>query len=584
MRKGVWGLNISKSSLKAVRLENKGGGIELTDIDIIEYPPAASRDERAFEEEMSKALSLFKSKHNIGRDMVVVSLPSHSAFNRFIKLPTKEPDKLKEFLQTEIRQHLPFEIEEVIWRYQIIEKGYQQGEEIDAVLFAIKKEIVNKILAILNGVKIKVDILQFAPVALYNFIRAHGDFSDKNMVIIDIGATNTDLILVNEDNFWIRNLPVIGNDLTKAIHQKFNVSFEEAEKLKVFAAQSNQSGKIFNAIQPVLKELTGEIQRSITYYKSLSTTSKTAIFNKIIVLGNSTRVVYFDEFISQQLKMDITRLKKTGNIQIGVKVDQAALSNQMLSLGTGLGLALQGLAQTANIINLLPDEILRQRKIEQKKKYISFSMIILALIVVVLYVSAVNRYSSFDNLYKDSQNITKQWRDDVKKLEQAKKVEEIEGKIGSLIKNIPNRNIWGKILREINNVPAIKNNFLPDSGYIEKNDAEALNAFKEYERGKIWILKLEANRKDSQEAEKKTIELIVIGAVSFIQENDDPENYKKIIRKRFLQPLAQALDVVIVPVPEIMGGPVGELKSDEESPDATRKKYYRFKAVLDIPK
>jgi len=584
MGKGVWGLNVSKSSLKAVRLEYKSGGIELTDIDAIEYPPAVNRDERAFEEEMGKALSLFKSKHNLGKDKVVVSLPSHSAFNRFIKLPTKDPEKLKELLQTEIRQHLPFEIEEVVWRYQIIEKNYQQGEEIDAVLFAIKKDIVNKILAILSGVKIKVDILQFAPVALYNFIRFHNDLTDTDLVIIDMGATNTDLILVNDEKFWIRNLPVIGNDLTKAVHQKFNVPFEEAEKLKVFAAQSNQSGKIFNAIQPTLKELTGEIQRSITYYKSLSTTGKNTVFNKFVVLGNSTRVVYFDEFISQQLKMDIIRLKKIGNINIGPKIDQASLANQMLSLGTGFGLALQGLGKTVNTVNLLPDEILKQRKAEEKKQYVSLSMVVLALIAAVLYIAAANQYSAFDDLYAESQRITKQWNLDNKKLDQAKRVEEIEGQMQNLLKGIPNRNIWGKILKGVNNIPAIKVNFLPAGGYVDKNDAEAVNALQEYEREKIWILRLEAAEKDNQDMEKKTAELVIIGAVSFNQENDDLENYKKIIRKKLLQPLAQFLDIVTVADPEIMGGPVGELKTDEESPDATRKKYYRFKAVLDVPK
>lgn len=583
MARGVWGLDISRSSLKAIRLEYKGGKVELTNVEVMEYPVVANRDERSLDEEINKTLALFTSRHNIKKDKIAVSLPSHSTFNRFIKLPPTDPSTYNNILKYEIQQHLPFEINEVIWRYQIIERTYQPNEERDAVLFAVKKDLVDHFIAKLALAGIKIDVLQFTPVALYNYLKYQEEGLDKNIAILNVGATNTDLILASEEKFWIRNLPVVGNDITKAIQQKFEVSFEEAEKMKVFAAQSPQSGKIFTTIQPVLKELSGEIHRSVSYYKSLSPAGKTVSFHKMMVLGNASRVIYFDEYVTQKLQMEIVRLKKLNKIEIDPRLDQTALANQILTLGVALGLALQYFGLTVTKINLLPEEIIKARRGKKRRPFIAAALVLCAIVLAMFYYTADKTYKDLENSCKRSQVLTNRWNADKKRFDQAQQIGEIEKKLSGLVENIPTRDIWGKIFNAINNLPVIKNNFVLPQGYMEKNDADTLQRLEGFWKEKIWILKLEAVEKYHEESKKQVVELTIIGGLHYRMENEDPETYKKFIREKLITPLSQALYVVIPTDAVLLGGPIGELKTDDESPETTRKKYYRFKVVFEVP-
>ncbi len=366
MAKAVWGIDVSKFSIKAVRAEGGKGGVQITGLEVIEYPVPTGQEEIDPNERIREGLRQFISRAKAQKDTLCCSIPGHATFNRFIKLPQVEPKRIAEIVRYEAQQHIPFPIDEVIWDFQKIERNYEVGEEMEVVLFAIKKDIVSSFLGDLSAVNIEIDQLQFAPVALYNFMMYDQDVS-RASVVLDMGADNTDLIIIDGDKFWIRNLPIAGNDITKAIAKKFNCAFNEAEKLKVTAAQSPQAAKIFNVIQPVLKDLVGEIHRSIGYYKSLS---KTARLERLVIAGSSSRTINFQKFLSQQLQMEAVKITKLGKLAISGRVSEPQLQKYLPSLGVALGLALQGLGETTNKVNLLPPELTAKKEAAAKRPYV----------------------------------------------------------------------------------------------------------------------------------------------------------------------------------------------------------------------
>ncbi|GEM_PF-1929280 len=366
MAKAVWGIDVSKFSIKAVRAEGGKGGVTLTGLEVIEYPVPTGNEEIDVNERIREGLRTFMAKAHAQKDLLCCSIPGHATFNRFIKLPQVEPKRIAEIVRYEAQQHIPFPIDEVIWDFQKIERNYEVGEEMEVVLFAIKKDIVSSFLGDLAAVDIEIDQLQFAPVALYNFMMYDQDVS-RASVVLDMGADNTDLIIIDGDKFWIRNLPIAGNDITKTIAKKFNCAFNEAEKLKVTAAQSPQAAKIFNVIQPVLKDLVGEIHRSIGYYKSLS---KTARLERLVIAGNSSKTLNFQKFLSQQLQMEAVKITKLGKLAVGSRVSEPQLQKYLPSLGVAIGLALQGLGESSNHVNLLPPELVAKKKVAAKRPFV----------------------------------------------------------------------------------------------------------------------------------------------------------------------------------------------------------------------
>jgi type IV pilus assembly protein PilM len=451
MAKGVWGIDVSKYSLKAVRLEGTRESVVLTRIAVVPYDRAEG-DEQDLDQHIRNALTTLVATQRVGNEPVILSLPSHSTFNRLIKLPPVDDEKIPEIVRYEATSQIPFNIDEVLWDYQYVDRKYGPGEEKEVILFAIKRDIVEQFLGNLSDTGINVDAVQFGPVALFNFLLKDQDLGGPS-VALDMGGDNTDLIVIDGSKFWVRNLPITGNDITKSLQKAFNIPFAEAEKLKLKAGQSQQAQKIFNAVQPVLRDLVNEVNRSTGYYKSISKTSK---FEKIILLGNSTKTLNFQKFVSQSLQLPAVRVQKLNHIAVSAQVDQADLGENLGTLGTALGLALQGITDTANRINLLPPAYVRKKELAKKKPYVIGAVAALFVMVGLMWYTGnaeVDRLTATANI---GRKLQKDIETQKKAFQEARQVEAVEAALKTVAQVSSERDLILKMMDEI--IPNIPNN------------------------------------------------------------------------------------------------------------------------------
>ena len=108
MGKGVWGIDVSKYSINAVRLEKGPAGYTLTASHVAPFEGAGSGEESNTDEQIKTTLQDLKAQLKIGGERVVFSLPSHSTFNRLIKLPPVDDEKLPEVVRYEAQSQIPF--------------------------------------------------------------------------------------------------------------------------------------------------------------------------------------------------------------------------------------------------------------------------------------------------------------------------------------------------------------------------------------------------------------------------------------------------------------------------------------------
>ena len=467
MGRGVWGIDVSKFSIKAVRLEAGPSGMVLSQVGVMPYEGTDSGEPVNLDSEIRHSLAELKVRLKIGSEKVVLSLPGHSTFNRLIKLPPVEEGKLEEVVRYEAQSQIPFPIDEVIWDYQFVERQYSPGEEKEVILFAIKKEIVEQFLANIADLGLNVEAIQFAPVALFNFLSYDQDIG-TSCIAIDMGADNADLLVVDGAKFWIRNLPITGNDITKALQKAFKVSFTEAEKLKRKAASTPQAQKIFNAAQPVIRDLIGEVHRSIGYYKSIS---KQVRFEKVLVLGNASRFVNFQKFVSQTLQMPAVRVTKLNRIAIGGDLDAAHVAEDLTTISTSIGLALQGWGESSNQVNLLPPAFRKTREMKRKQPLVAVAAVGLLALVGGMWAMADAEKNDLVAKASLAETLTKDMEGQKKKYEEAK---EVAGKVELPLKKLES------MLREKDTILKVMNLIhpnLPDNGNL------TLVASK-----KMWIL------------------------------------------------------------------------------------------------
>lgn len=450
MARGVWGIDVSKYSIKVARLEGSGSHVTLTHVGVFPYGGGETGDSGGLDRHIKAALAQIKSQYKITGEPVVLSLPSHSILNRLIKLPPVEDAKIPEVVKYEAQSQIPFPMDEVLWDYQYVDREYVPGEEKEVILFAIKRDIVEQFLGNLADLGLNIDAVQFAPVALFNFLVQDQELSGPT-VALDMGAENTDLIVIDGTKFWVRNLPITGNDLTKALQKTFNIPFEEAEKLKLRAAQSQQAQKIFNAIQPVLRDLVNEINRSTGYYKSISKTSK---FEKILLLGNATKTLNFQKFISQSLQLPAVRLQKLNSITVGGQVDPGDLQEHLAGLGTALGLALQGLGQTVNRVNLLPPAYRRRKELRRKQPYAAAAVAALYVLVGLMGWKQRSERNELETALSRARRAKQEVAEQKAAYEAATKVGEIQAQLEPLVRISTERDLILKVMDLINpNIP-----------------------------------------------------------------------------------------------------------------------------------
>jgi len=391
--KPVWGIDVGQSALKALKLRWGSNGPEVMAVDIIKHPKILSQPDADEEQLIRDALEKFASRNATQGERVVISVPGQAAFARFIKLPPVERKKIPEIVRYEARQQIPFAIEDVLWDYQPV--GTEPaGLETEIGLFAMKKDMINDFVSNFVMANIEVEIVQIAPLALYNFLVADEQVGQGATVLLDVGAENTNLLITDGNRIWLRNIPLGGNNFTRAISKARKLTFGNAETEKRSLRQQKDAREIFAAIQPIFAEFVAEVQRSMGYFTSLH---RDVRIERILGMGGAFRTPGLRRYLAQNLQYRVDDLRAFNNLTEASVLQTREVRTHFLSLPTAYGLALQGLEVAPIYTNLLPPEIRRARIIRQKRPLAAVAVGILVLAVGLSAIDAAVKRSSAVN-------------------------------------------------------------------------------------------------------------------------------------------------------------------------------------------
>ena len=221
----VWGIEIGQTALKALRCSLVDGEVVAEAFDFIEYPKILSQPEAVAEELVADAIQQLLDRNDSINDKVCISVPGQSGLAKFFKPPPVEVKKIADIVRYEARQQIPFDLADVVWDFQMmpgsmVEEGYALESEVG--LFAMKREQVYRQLEPFDDANIEVDVVQLAPIALYNMVaydrmneRVEADVFDPEdpppaTVLLSIGTDSSDLIVTNGFRIWQRSMPIGG--------------------------------------------------------------------------------------------------------------------------------------------------------------------------------------------------------------------------------------------------------------------------------------------------------------------------------------------------------------------------------------
>jgi len=376
----AWGIEIGQAGLKAIKLRFAEAAQQVVAVafDYVPHPKLLSQPDAVPDELIRQALDTFLSRNQIAGDLVSISLPGQTALAKFIQLPPVEASRVKEIVKYEARQQIPFPLEEVIWDYQTLGGGVEESGFVldgEVGLFAMKREQVQHHLNPYLAKKVEVELVQIAPLALYNFLcydwlgmrlGTPREEADEYSVVVDMGCDNTTLMVTNGKKIWIRNMPVGGNHFTRALTKEMKLTFAKAEHLKCNATKSPDPRAVFQALRPVFNDYVAEIQRSIGFFSSVNRSAK---IGRLIGVGNGFRLAGLQKFLQQNLQYDVERVDTFKGLAGDHVLNAPLFQDNLLTFCVPYGLALQTLKLTDIHTTLLPPEIATARKIRRKKPW-----------------------------------------------------------------------------------------------------------------------------------------------------------------------------------------------------------------------
>jgi type IV pilus assembly protein PilM len=411
----VWGIDIGKCALKALRCRMSPADPRMLvaeAYDYIEYPMMLSQPEADPVELVRAALVEFMGRNDLRGDRVAAAVAGQSGLSKFIKLPPIEAKKIPDIVKYEARQQIPFPLEQVVWDWQRLAGGMEEGGFVmdsEVALFAMKREQVYKALQPLLDAGIEVDVLQLAPIALANMVMfdqlpdpasIDPDNPPKSIVLVSTGVDSTDLVVTNGLKIWQRSMPIGGSTFTKALVKDLQLTFAKAETLKRNAARAEDPKAVFKAMRPVFNEFAAELQRSLNYFTGAD---RTASIGKVLLLGNATKLRGLADFVAKQLQLDVQRLEKYDRLDGPAVLGAPAFRENRLAFGTAYGLALQAASGSFLRTNLLPREIVTDRIIESKKPWAVAALLGLLTSAVLGFAGMFLAWSTYaDRLYANA--------------------------------------------------------------------------------------------------------------------------------------------------------------------------------------
>ncbi len=377
----VWGIEIGQSAIKALRCSLVDGEVVANAFDFIEYPKILSQPEAVPEELIADAMAQLLERNDSFNEKICISVPGQSGLAKFFKPPPVEVKKIADIVRYEARQQIPFDLADVVWDFQMmpgsmVEEGYALESEVG--LFAMKREQAYRQLAPFDDAKVEVDVVQLAPLALYNMVaydRMHerleteafdADNPPPSTVVLSIGTDSSDLIVTNGFRIWQRSMPIGGNHFTRQLSKDLKLTFAKAEHLKRNAREAVDPKLIFQTMRPVFNDLVTEVQRSIGFFRSID---RKAEISDLVVTGNTVKMPGLAAYLGKNLGFEVHTMDRFNRLAGDDVLSIPTFRDNASTFAVCYGLCLQGLGKAQVHASLVPAEILRARMIRAKKPW-----------------------------------------------------------------------------------------------------------------------------------------------------------------------------------------------------------------------
>lgn len=338
------GIDISSSAVKVLELSKDGEQYRVERYAVEPLPQNAVVEHAITEvEQVADAVDRAVKRSGTRLKSAAVAVPSANVITKIIKMPANLTDQDRQTqIEMEADHYIPYPLDEVNLDYQVLGSQEPNAPEVDVIMAACRKEVVDDYLAVIQGRGLSptvVDIETYAMEHSYELIANHmpGGGMEKAVAILDVGATTTTInVMHNNRSVYTRHHTFGGRQLTEEIQRRYGLSYEEAGLAK------KQGGLPDNyqtdVLRPFMEAMCQEIMRALQFFYSSSPFNNV---DQLLLAGGCAQIPGIDELVAARIGVPSMVANPFASMSISSRIKPQLLSNDAPSLMIACGLALR---------------------------------------------------------------------------------------------------------------------------------------------------------------------------------------------------------------------------------------------------
>ncbi|MCP6718437.1 MAG: type IV pilus assembly protein PilM [Patescibacteria group bacterium] len=368
IKREIFGLDISDLSLKIIQLKKNKQGLELACFGETKIEPdviknGEIKDTNKLARIIETGIRQVKGE-KINTKYVITSLPEEKAYLQVIQMPKVPEENLKSAVIYEAENYIPTPLDQVYLDFQIVPSLTDNLDHYDILIAALPKLTVDPYVSSLKLAGLEPVALEIESLAIARAI-IENQKAESPVLLIDFGATKTSFIIFSGRALrFTSSISVSSTHFTEIISKALKITINKAEALKIKhgltgktnidnkgKAKGKEQKKIFEALIPVLVDLTQQIKKRLEYYRTHAShehlNPENKEVSKIFLCGGGSNLKGLDELLSMELKIPV----EIGNpwINISGKKQIQFEKEQSLAYTTALGLSLRAMKENNEI-------------------------------------------------------------------------------------------------------------------------------------------------------------------------------------------------------------------------------------------
>jgi type IV pilus assembly protein PilM len=340
MGKSIVGLDIAGSSIR---------GVEVTDADrarptvlrVAEVPTpdgAVSRGEVLEPNTVAGALKQLWSIGKFRSKDVMLGMGNQRVLSRDLTVPQAPIAQIRESLPFQVQDMLPVPVGDAILDFYPVSDGVDEsGPVIHGLLIAaIKDAVLANVKAVqLAGLNpVGVDLIPFA----LSRVLVGRQQRSGTVALVQLGADTTSVVLVSDGvPQFVRIIPTGGNDITRALAGRLDISFEQAEAVKRHLgiggnAQTPDDARAVAATFDTVNELMSSLRNTISYFVN---TRPSDTVSSIVLVGGGARLIGFRDALADTTHIPV----EIGSVFDGATFGRSIRAEDVTAHGDSIAVA-----------------------------------------------------------------------------------------------------------------------------------------------------------------------------------------------------------------------------------------------------